>query len=396
MPHTFDIYSEQILNYQLSGQELEGLKETLATPEETAERHLRYAKRRNAKAIIIFGAGDGRLVKILAEKKSAEQEFIICDLYPEHIRLLNKYGFDKIKENSNSSLLTDSSIWALLLLLIQNGYSATDSHLILNPDLDGKSKSKHQNLQKLFSGTKQIEPPTHTSLCKISAAAILSPDEPELKDFINNFPDWIDEIVLVWDCSGSEIVPELNEFHRAEIINVRHPLETNFSAQRNRMLENCSGEWIIYLDADERLSEESWESMRPLTSFEDCNGWYLPRMTFYPDHEHCRVGYGLWPDLQLRIFKNNPNLKFINKIHEQLTGLEGASGILPHCPIQHLTHLLKSREKIESKLDNFNRSTDGHFNHRLGNEFPHIPNQLLSPRKGNKIGALLLPDINMS
>ncbi|WP_320176257.1 glycosyltransferase [Maridesulfovibrio sp.] len=334
------------------------------------------------------------LAKALAENKKTNQELLICDLYPEHIRTLTQNKLDQSHENC--ILLTDSSVWAILLLLIQNGYSASESHLILNPGLDGKSKNKHQNLQKLFSGSKQVSIPTQPLPCKISAAAILSPDEPQLEDFIRHFPDWITEIILVWDCIESAPVPKLQRFHRAEIINIHHPLDADFSAQRNRMLKNCSGEWIIYLDADERLHPESWDEIRLMTSCEACNGWYFPRMTFYPDQNHCRIGYGLWPDLQLRLFKNNCNLRFVNKIHEQLTGLQGASGILMDIPIHHLTHLLKSREKIESKLENFNLSTGGHFSHQLGSELPSIANNLLSPRKERKVGPLLLPDICMS
>lgn len=394
MQHPFKIYTEQVLSYRLRGQAQEKFKVLPSSPDETAVKHLRFATRRNAKQIIIFGACDEVLCTALAENKPSGLELVVCDLYPEHAR-------DITERTSNTNhigytMLADSSIWAMLLLLIQNGYSAAESHLILNPALEGKGKTKHQNLQKLFSGTQKVIAPAKHSACKISAAAILSPEEPNLEGFIKNFPEWVDEIVLVWDCEDSESFPQLNAFHQAEIINVQHPLEGDFSAQRNRMLENCSGEWIIYLDADERLTSESWEKMRLMTAFEGCNGWYLPRMTFYPDQNHCRIGYGLWPDLQLRLFKNTPNLKFINKIHEQIVGMEGSSGVLPHCPIQHLTHLLKSREKIESKLESFNHSTGDRFSHRLGEDYPHIPNELLTPRQGLKLDGLLLPAINMA
>lgn len=394
MQHPFKIYTEQVLSYHLSGQEQEKCKDLPSSSEDTAQKHLHFVSRRYARAIILFGAGDGALSTALAKNKPDEMELIVCDLYPEHARKINEQHSSPAP--NSYTMLADSSIWALLLLLIQNGYSAAESHLILNPVLDGKSKNKHQNLQKLFSGTQKVSAPAQHSACKISAAAILSPDEPNLENFIKNFPEWINEIVLVWDCEESESIPQLNKFHRAEIINIQHPLEDDFSAQRNRMLKNCSGEWIIYLDADERLTSESWEKMRLMTAFEGCSGWYLPRMTFYPDQDHCRIGYGLWPDLQLRFFKNTPNLKFINKIHEQIVGMEGSSGILTHCPIQHLTHLLKSREKIESKLENFNNSTGDRFSHRLGEDYPHIPNELLTPRQGLKLDGLLLPVINMA
>ncbi|WP_321404626.1 glycosyltransferase [Maridesulfovibrio sp.] len=395
MPHNFELYSARILDYSLAGQQQEEFSTCPGTATETAEKHLRFADRRGADTLILFGAADGRLAEALVKKKHADQELVICDLYPEQIRQLNLSGFDKTLDE-RCAILTDSSIWAQLLLLFQNGYGATESHLILNPGLTGKSKSRHQNLQKLFSGTKNIEIPNKGESSTISAAAILSPDEPELEKFISCFPDWIEEIVLVWDCRESESIPELRKFHNAEIINIRHPLNADFSAQRNCMLTHCSGDWIIYLDADERLDNENWEIVRRAAASSECKSWYLPRMTFYPDKDHCRVGYGLWPDLQLRLFKNNDKIKFVNKIHEQLTGLEGSTGILPDCPIKHLTHLLKSREKIELKLKNFDQSTDGRFNHHLGTEYPHILNDFISPRKGCEVGPLLLPDINMS
>ncbi|NDV28343.1 glycosyltransferase [Desulfovibrio sp. JC010] len=395
MDHIFSTYSQQILAYHLSGQKQEDLTPDAGDSDEQAKKHLRFTQRRNAGTVILFGAGDGKLAEAIAEMKLPDQELLLCDLYPEQVRRLHAENCIDFSKQSNCTLLTDSSLWAILLLLIQNGYSTEDCHLILNPALEGESKKNHQNLQKLFSGTRQIEQP-ETISGSISAGAILSPDEPELEEFIRNFPDWIDEIVLVWDCAENDHAPKLSGFHEAEIINIRQPLNADFSAQRNRMLEHCSGDWVIYMDADERLDADSWEKIRRIPSIENCNGWYLPRMTFYPDNKHSRIGYGLWPDLQLRLFKNTQDLKFVNKIHEQLTGIKGPSGILPHCPIQHLTHILKSREKIESKLKNFNNSTEGRFSHRLGNDFPHIPKELLSPRKDRRVGPLLLPDINLS
>jgi hypothetical protein len=396
MNHIFNTYSKEILAYHLSGQKPAEQAATIVNPAETAEKHLRFAQKRGAEAIILFGIGDGILAQAIAEKKSEDLELLACALHPEQIRKLLQAGHDKFSNNPGCVLLTDSSIWALLLLLIQAGYSPTKSHLILNPGLQGESMNSHRNLQKLFSGTKHIQQPETPAPCTISAGAILSPDEPELENFMKNIPGWINEIVLIWDCGKNDPFPELEKYHDSKIINVRHPLNSDFSAQRNCMLKNCSGDWVIYLDADERLDEEGWEQIRRIPSFQGCDNWYLPRMTFYPDLKHCRVGYGLWPDLQLRFFKNTGNLKFINKIHERLTGMQSSSGILQGCPIQHLTHILKSREIIESKLENFNSSTGGRFKHRLGNDFPHIPKELLNPRKDCNIGPIQLPDINLA
>lgn len=395
MQHIFTLYSNQILSYLLDGMPEEETAPPSTNDAETAAKHLRFAARRNAETIILFGAGDGRLAQELAEQKDERQLLLICDLFPQQIRLLKASGLDSTIGN-NCAILTDSSIWALLLMLIQNGYDAAGSHLVLNPALLGDSKKKHQNLQKLFSGTKTIPLPEKYGTGKISAAAILSPDEPDLKDFISNFPEWIDEIVLVWDASEIPGIQDREEFQNGKITHICRHLNSDFAAQRNRMLKQCSGDWVIYLDADERLDNDSWEKIRLAASTDYCDCWYLPRMTFYPDSKNCRIGYGLWPDLQLRLFKNTAGLKFINKIHEQLTGYKGKSGILADCPIEHLTHILKSREKIESKLKNFDQAAGKSFSHRLGKEFPHILNEFISPEKGRKVGPLLLPDINLT
>ncbi|CCO25195.1 glycosyltransferase [Maridesulfovibrio hydrothermalis] len=395
MNHCFDIYSKQILSFKLSGQQDTELFAPAADIEKITAKHLKLALQRNAQSIILFGLSDALLAAKIMKDKPAGLQFIICDLHPEHVRKI-KSGFPKdfLKIN-NTHLLTDSSIWAHLLLLIQNDFAAAKSHLILNPDLKGKSKEIHQKLQKLFSGLKYISPTPLPGKPKISAAAILSTDEPDLESFISSFPDWLEELVLVWDCAAADSPPSLPRHDKLKIINIHHPLNADFSAQRNRMIKHCSGDWIIYLDADERLDNECWNLIKILASIKECDGWYLPRITFYPDKNNCRAGYGLWPDLQLRLFRNLENIKFINKIHEQLQGITGNYGIIPTAPISHLTHLLKSRTHIKSKLDLFNEATDGIFQHKLNAEFPNVPAQLLKPAKNNSLMPVIIPEINM-
>lgn len=395
MSHCFDTYSRQVLSFKLSGQKNYEQIITSEENEKAAQRHLRFAEKRNAETIIIFGAGDGVLSQIITRDKSDQITLVTCDLYPEHIRKLNQNIFVSISESPNTHIIADSSIWAVLLLLLQNGITSSNSHLVLNPALKNDIKKEHQKLQKIFSGVKTTPLPDTPSIPKISAAAILSPDEPDLDSFISTFPDWLEEIVLLWDCATAIDHPQLNHDGGVKIINAHHPLEADFSAQRNRMLQYCTGEWIFYLDADERLDEAGWKILRQASAIKECNGWYLPRMTFYPDKKHCRMGYGLWPDLQLRLFRNTKQLVFVNKVHEQLNGFSGPSGILTAAPISHLTHLLKSRKNIESKLESFNKSTDGVFSHKLGYEYPYLTAELLNPSKSHSLLPVILPEFSL-
>ncbi len=344
---------------------------------------------------MLFGITDGKLAREIALNKADDMELLVCDLFPEHVRQHLASLSEISSHSSKFKILTDSSVWSILLLLFQNGYNSGNCHLVLNPSLTSRAKAEHQNLQRLFSGMKSLEIPDNDNFPSISAGAVLSPDEPGLEEFISNFPGWLNEIVLVWDCLEKSDFPRLTHPEGVTIINKCHPLEADFGAQRNRMLKECSGQWVVYLDADERLNNDDWNHLRRATSINDCKGWYLPRLTFYPDEQHVRTGYGLWPDLQLRLFQNTGKLEFINKIHEQIKGIEGPAGILPAAAINHLTHLLKSREKIEAKLEGFNEAAGGQYSHQLGAEFPNVERRMLETRNKHSLPAVILPEFNL-
>lgn len=395
MKHPFEIYSEQVLSFRLGETDRAQEFSPAVDAEKTAARHLGIADKRKAGTLILFGLGDGRLARTISRIKPSALEFIICDLNPDHVRKTAAQPDNLFSGAANTIILCDSSMWALLLLLHQNGYRAEDCHLLLNPDLKGNSRTKNRNLQRVFSGLKGMDLPQPHSDPPVSAGAILSPDEPGLQDYISSLPGWLNEIVLIWDCDTPSGHPQPVHPEGVKIINSCHPLEADFGAQRNRMLEKCSADWIVYLDADERLDEASWSTLRRAASTSTCEGWYLPRITYYPDRNHCRSGYGLWPDLQLRFFRNTRRLNFVNRIHERINGISGPYGILPGSAIAHLTHLLKSRRKIESKLESFNMAAEGQFTHRLGAEYPNVPCELLYPVKSGLLPAVILPEISL-
>ncbi|OEU65888.1 MAG: hypothetical protein BA863_03105 [Desulfovibrio sp. S3730MH75] len=394
MKHAFDIYSEQTLSFNLAGQKQSEGFLLDCDRELLAKKHLKFVNKANASALIIFGMGDGSFAEKIATLKPQELHLIICDLYPEDVQKLQQQKIF-LDTAANTHLLVDTSMWAHLLLLLQYGFTSTASHLVLNPCIQGESKKNHQNLQKLFSGYKTIQCLENTDdNIKISAGAILSPDEPDLDSFISSFPAWLEELVLIWDCSNAEEIPVISCDTGLKIVNICHRLNNDFGTQRNIMLDSCKGDWIIYLDADERFPKDQWNQLKKVASYNKCDGWYFPRMTLYPDKEHCRMGYGLWPDLQLRFFRKTAKTKFINKIHEQLTGLEGQTGLLPEAPIKHITHLLKNRTEIESKLTSFNKAAGNRFSHKFGTELPSVETSTLEPQKNRPLPPVILPKIN--
>jgi len=201
----------------------------------------------------------------------------------------------------------------------------------------------------------------------LSVGAILHPDEPELDAFFAQFPDWVREVVVIWD---AETVPDREFACAAPVRHLARPLD-DFSKQRNRMLDECTGEWLLYLDGDELFSEDTWSLFTALLLIKRLAACYFPRMTLYPDESRCKVGFGLWPDLQLRLFRREPEIRFERPVHEKLTGVKGRTALVLDAPILHYSRMRKSPEVLEAKLKRFDAAGSGPA-HRLNDDYPTL------------------------
>ncbi len=85
----------------------------------------------------------------------------------------------------------------------------------------------------------------------ISAIILTRNEEKNVVDCINSVK-WCDEVIVVDDNSTDRTI-EIAEREKVEIY--KHPLGNNFSAQRNFALEKAKGEWILFVDADERITD---------------------------------------------------------------------------------------------------------------------------------------------
>jgi hypothetical protein len=217
-------------------------------------------------------------------------------------------------------------------------------------------------------------------LPRLSAAAILTPAEPDLPAFFRQFPPWLTELVLVWDAPAlpDQLLPKgfLQELP-FPVRQLARPLGADFSAQRNAMLAACKGDWVLYLDADERLSPEDWAKVPGLCAL-DATGWHLPRVTFYPTVNNALIGFGLWPDIQLRLFRSRAGLTFVNPVHERLVGLSGQQGLALGVEIEHLSRLRKNEAQLRAKLEVFDAAGAGHVRHALSAAYPSGPRALVS------------------
>jgi glycosyltransferase involved in cell wall biosynthesis len=121
-----------------------------------------------------------------------------------------------------------------------------------------------------------------------------------------------------------------------------------FSAQRNRALELCAGEWVLFLDADERLTGELRDEIRQIADWRlqiapgqsairnpqsAIDGYWIPRSNIF--FGRALRGGGWYPDHQLRLLRRDRAHYDEEQLVHELAQIDGATGMLAG----HLLHL---------------------------------------------------------
>lgn len=115
----------------------------------------------------------------------------------------------------------------------------------------------------------------------------------------------------------------------------------NFSSQKNHAITSATGDWVLFLDADERVTQKlKYEILSVIT-----NGNHSGYKICFPHFYMNRFLYHK-VDRVLRLVKNN-NIHFTGDVHEKLH-VEGSIGILKNFMIHYtykgLFHLLQKKD----------------------------------------------------
>ena len=345
------------------------------------ERALNIFNKSCATYLILFGLGSGAQAQALDKALPEDAKLIVCEMNLATARTFLENNPAWQEDDTRASIISDVSLWAQFYLLALSDATPENSSQTLNPDTPEDDRKRYQALQRLFMNAKPHQAINSSYLSHVAVQApdlsvgvILSPEEPELDTFFSQFPDWVKEIVIIWD---AEEVPENDYSCAAPIRQFAQPLK-DFATQRNKMLDECSGEWVLYLDGDEMFSEDVWSLFTAILLIKRLEACYFPRMTFYPDESNCKVGYGLWPDLQLRLFKNVEGVRFERPVHERLTGIEGRTALALDAPILHYSRLRKSPTELAAKLKRFDETGGDTMQHLLNKDYPSLERSLFS------------------
>jgi glycosyltransferase involved in cell wall biosynthesis len=141
---------------------------------------------------------------------------------------------------------------------------------------------------------------------------------------------WADEIIVI-DCGSSDGTADIAR-QQATRVEVRD--WPGYGAQKNRAAELASHDWILSLDADERVTPELAQEIRGILQHPDAGGYRIPRVTWYLGRWIRSTDW--YPDLQLRLYDRRAARWNLRQVHESVD-LGARPGRLRH-EIQHYAY----------------------------------------------------------
>jgi len=189
---------------------------------------------------------------------------------------------------------------------------------------------------------------------KISYAITVCNEKKEVKrlvDLLLSGKRQQDEIVVLYDQKNGDeaVINMLTKLNKLPNFQVwRGFFDGHFADWKNKLTEYCDGDYIFQIDADE-IPHKSLLTALPviLESNPDNEVYLVPRVNTVEGltQEHIdkwrwnlnEDGWVNWPDYQWRIWKNKPEIKWKNKVHEVLDGYKTYS-TLPTEPEFSLKH----------------------------------------------------------
>ena len=139
---------------------------------------------------------------------------------------------------------------------------------------------------------------------------IVKNEEINLTRCLASIKGFVDEIIIV-DTGSTDLTLKIAEDNGAVVIPFLW--QDDFSAARNASLEAASGDWILFLDADEALEPESGQILRQVIAGEE-EGFFIKIINLIGSEGSMESS----PDLVFRLFRNKPDYRFRGAIHEQI------------------------------------------------------------------------------
>lgn len=154
---------------------------------------------------------------------------------------------------------------------------------------------------------------------------------------------WADEIIVV-DSGSSDTTIEICKEFSAQVHVHDWP---GYGVQKNRALAYASKEWVLSLDADERVTPELRAEIESLLRNPGADGYEIPRLSSFCGRFMRHSGWH--PDFVLRLFRRGKG-KFSEALVHESVQLQGSSARAQN-PLLHYSY--RDFDDVLSKLNNY-------------------------------------------
>lgn len=154
---------------------------------------------------------------------------------------------------------------------------------------------------------------------KISVVIITLNEEDRLEETLKSCREIADEIVVIDSYSTDRTIDIAKKY----TANIYKNVFIDYSSQKNFAKDKAKNEWILNLDADERISETLKAEIIKLKHANNilADGFFMNRKTYYLGRWIKHSGW--YPDRKLRLFKKDKG-QWQGRVHERLV-LKGHS-----------------------------------------------------------------------
>lgn len=183
---------------------------------------------------------------------------------------------------------------------------------------------------------------------KISACLIVKNEAANIGRCLDSMKNIVQQIVVM-DTGSIDDTIEIARAYGAEIY--AYEWCDDFAAAKNAALEKATGDWIVFLDADEYFSEQSSENIPDLIKKyeEQCDGFMMQMVNIDVDKNN----EVLDEFFVTRVFRNDPNMRFVREVHEYLENKTGRRNLWYRVEASDvkLFHTGYSSKRVKSKCE---------------------------------------------
>lgn len=185
--------------------------------------------------------------------------------------------------------------------------------------------------------------PEHTAI-RLSVIIITKNESANLQACLDTV-GFADEIIVV-DSGSTDGTVELARAAGATVIETAD--WPGFGPQKNRALAAARGEWVLSLDADERITPELADEIREvIAQRESADGYDISRRSWYCGRFIDHAGWS--PDYVTRLFKRNAARFSDHLVHERLL----VDGVVKRLDAQMLHYSFRDFSQVLQKVDSY-------------------------------------------